>query len=86
MRAMDSQGRTKKRTASVAVTSSVSVDGKVLVSRKVAAHMLSISIRAVDYLIATRRLSTRRIGSRVVIPIEEIRRFARSDHPERMAS
>src|SRR6266567_5399822 len=47
--------------------------------------MLSISIRGVDYLIATKRLSTRRIANRVLIPIEEIRKFARSDHPERTA-
>jgi hypothetical protein len=39
----------------------------------------------VDYYIATKRLSTRRIANRVLIPIEEIRKFARSDHPERMA-
>lgn len=63
----------------------VQLDGKVLVGRKVAGHMLSISIRAVDYLIATKKLATRRIGTRVMIPVEEIRRFARSDHPERMA-
>jgi hypothetical protein len=60
-------------------------DAKLLVSREETAQMLSISIRGVDYLIATKRLSTRRIGTRVLIPIEDVRRFARSDHPERMA-
>ena len=60
-------------------------DAKLLVSREEAAQMLSISIRGVDYLIATKRLSTRRIGTRVLIPMEDVRRFARSDHPERMA-
>ena len=60
-------------------------DAKLLVSREEAAQMLSISIRAVDYLVATKRLSTRRIGTRVLIPMEDVRRFARSDHPERMA-
>jgi hypothetical protein len=54
------------------------------VSRKVAAEMLSISVRGVDYLIAARRLSPRRIANRVLLPVEEIRKFARSDHPERM--
>jgi hypothetical protein len=38
-----------------------------------------------DYFIATKQLSTRRIGTRVLIPIEDVRKFARSDHPERMA-
>jgi hypothetical protein len=47
--------------------------------------MLSISVRAIDYLIATKRLSTRRIGTRVLVPVENVRKFARSDHPERMA-
>jgi hypothetical protein len=40
---------------------------------------------SLDYLIATKRLTTRRIGTRVFIPIEDVRRFARSDHLERLA-
>jgi hypothetical protein len=63
----------------------IAPEDKVLVSRKAAAAMLSISIRGVDYMIAAKRLSTRRIANRVLIPVDEIRRFARSDHPERMA-
>ena len=47
--------------------------------------MLLISVRGVDYLIATKRLSTRRIGTTVLIPIEDVRKFARADHPDRMA-
>jgi hypothetical protein len=61
------------------------LDGKVLVSRKMAAEMLTISIRKVDYMIADGRLLTRRIDNRVLIPIEEIRKFARFDHPRRKA-
>jgi excisionase family DNA binding protein len=56
-----------------------------LVSREEAAQMISISVRGVDYLIATKRLSTRRMGTRVLIPTDDIRKFARSDHPERLA-
>ena len=63
----------------------VPLDQKLLVSRKVAAEMLTISIRKVDYMIADGRLLTRRIDNRVLIPIEEIRKFARSDHSRRMA-
>ena len=33
----------------------------------------------------TRQLSIRRIGARALIPIENVRRFARFDHPERIA-
>jgi excisionase family DNA binding protein len=58
---------------------------KLLVSQKEAAQLLSISRRSVEYLVATKKLSTRRIGARALIPIEDVRKFARSDHPERMA-
>jgi hypothetical protein len=52
-----------------------------LVGRKQAAHMLGISVRALDYLIAGRKLTTRRIGSRVLLSVSELRRFASADHP-----
>ena len=58
---------------------------KLLVSREEAAQLLSISVRGVDYLIATKRLFTRRSGTRVLIPIEDVRKFAGSDHPDRLA-
>jgi excisionase family DNA binding protein len=58
---------------------------KLLVSQEEAAQILSISKRSVEYLIATRHLPARRIGTRALIPIEEVRRFARFDHPERTA-
>jgi excisionase family DNA binding protein len=58
---------------------------KLLVSQDEAAQLLSISKRSVEYLVATRQLSTRRIGARSLIPIEEVRKYARFDHPERLA-
>lgn len=58
---------------------------KLLVSRNVAAEMLSISVRGLDYLVATKRILTRRIANRVLIPVAEVRKFAQCDHPERMA-
>jgi excisionase family DNA binding protein len=66
-------------------TVEMSPKDKLLVSRGEVAHLLSISERSVDYLVATKRLSARRIGARVLIPMEEVRRFSRSDHPESMA-
>jgi hypothetical protein len=66
-------------------TASLSPDAKLLVSRKMAAEMLTISIRKVDYMIADGRLLTRRIDNRVLIPVEEIHKFARSDHARRKA-
>lgn len=58
---------------------------KLLVGRLEAAQMLSISSRAVDYLIAQKQLTYRRIGSRVLIPVADLKRFSRADHPERLA-
>jgi excisionase family DNA binding protein len=61
-------------------------DDKLLVSRREAAALLSISERAVDYLIASKLLKTKRIGSRVLIPTQDLRRFATADHPRSLAS
>ena len=38
------------------------------------------------YLVATRRLPTRRIGGRVLIPVVELRKYARGDHPEHIVT
>jgi excisionase family DNA binding protein len=55
---------------------------RLLHPKKEAAYLLGISVRALDYLIADKKLSTRRIGKRVLIPATELHRFIRSDHPE----
>ena len=78
MRAMN--GTHKKAPARV----TVAADAKLLVSRDEAAQLLSISQRGLDYLIANRRLPTRRIGGRVLIPVADLRKYARGDHPERI--
>ena len=57
---------------------------KLLYSRQNAAEALSLSVRSIDYLITTRRLPMRRVGGKVMIPASAIRRFADSDHPERL--
>jgi excisionase family DNA binding protein len=75
-------GLPRKAPASV----TVAPKDKLLVSQDEAAQLLSISRRSVEYLVASRRLSIRRIGTRALIPIEDVRRFARADHPEHMAS
>lgn len=61
-------------------------DAKLLVSRVEAAQLLSISVRGIDYLIATRRLPTRRIGGRILIPVTDLRKYVHGDHPERIVS
>jgi excisionase family DNA binding protein len=64
---------------------SLSPEEKLLVGREEAAEMLSISRRAIDYLVAQKQLSFRRIGSRVLIPVSDLKRFSRADHPQRLA-
>jgi excisionase family DNA binding protein len=63
---------------------SVRAEDKLLLSRQEAAALLSISQRSLDYLIANKVLTVRRIGSRVLIPVRDLQRFARADHPQRL--
>ncbi len=77
----DVNARGKKPPMNALVASSQ----KLLVGRREAADLLSISARAVDYLVANKQLSTRRIGARVLIPLSDLQRFVRADHPNRLA-
>jgi excisionase family DNA binding protein len=52
---------------------------KVLVDKKQAAEMLSISVRLVERLIRRRELDVRRIGHRVLITMKSITEFAARD-------
>jgi hypothetical protein len=52
----------------------------ILVSKKVAAAALSLCVRTVDNLIATKQLPSRRIGKRVLIAYVALVAFARRDH------
>jgi hypothetical protein len=68
------------------VSAAVYTERRLLVGRREAATMLSISQRSLDYLIANKQLSTRRIGTRVLIAVVDLQRYARSDHPKPLAS
>lgn len=59
---------------------------KLLYSRRDAAEALSLSVRSVDYLITTGRLTCRKVGGKILIPAGAVRRFAREDHPEPVRS
>jgi excisionase family DNA binding protein len=54
---------------------------KLAVSRFEAARLLSISLRTLDSLLARGELRGRRVGRRIIFPIEELQRFLRKDHP-----
>jgi excisionase family DNA binding protein len=55
---------------------------RLLYDRKEAAKQLSICVRSLDYLIAGKRLETRRIGSKVLIPRAALVKFASANHYE----
>lgn len=57
-------------------------DVRLLYDRRSAARQLSISVRALDYLIAAKQLRTRRIGKRVLVPRSELVRYASGNHYE----
>jgi excisionase family DNA binding protein len=59
---------------------------KLLVSREEAAELVSLSIRSIDYLLASKELPFRKIGTRTMIPLSALQAFARMHHPERIAS
>ena len=52
----------------------------ILVSKRDAARLLSLSLRTIDNLIAKRELLARRVGRRVLIERRTLEQFARRDH------
>ncbi|MBZ5643433.1 MAG: helix-turn-helix domain-containing protein [Acidobacteriia bacterium] len=54
---------------------------KLAVSRFEAAKMLSISLRTLDSLLARGELRGKRVGRRILFPLEELYRFLKRDHP-----
>jgi excisionase family DNA binding protein len=59
---------------------------KLLHSKTEAAHMLNVSLRTIDNLIAFKELPVRRIRRRVLIPRSALVSFARADHHRRKAA
>ena len=53
---------------------------RILITRKEAARLLSLSLRSLDNLIFYKELPTRRVGRRVLIPRRALEEFARRDH------
>ncbi len=53
----------------------------ILIDKKTAARMLSISTRTIDNLIAAKRLLVRRIGRRSLVVRSSLEQLARHDTP-----
>ncbi len=55
-------------------------DDRILVNKREAARLLSISVTSLDYLIRQRELVIRRLGRRTLVSVESLRDYARADH------
>ena len=55
---------------------------RLLVGKREAAIMLSVSVRTVSNLLRMKSLASRRIGRRSLITMQSLRAFIRQDHPE----
>jgi hypothetical protein len=53
---------------------------KLLYDRKSAAYSLSISIRSLDYALASGMFETRRIGRKTLITAGSLKRYAAANH------
>lgn len=58
------------------------MESRMLYDRKTAAQQLSISVRSLDYMLASRQFETRRIGKKVLITHASLVRFAQGNHYE----
>ena len=56
---------------------------RILVGKREAAAMLSVSMRTIDNLIYVKALPVRRVGKRVLFRRTDLERFATSDHETR---
>ncbi len=59
---------------------------RILYDRKNAAFALSISVRSYDYLVASKKIQTRRLGKKIMVTHGELMRFAQGNHFESVAS
>ncbi len=53
---------------------------RLLVTKREASRLLSISARNLEYRISQKQFQVRRVGRRVLIPMKEVRRFALQNH------
>jgi excisionase family DNA binding protein len=59
----------------------MNLDDDAFLDRQGAANWLRISLRTLDFYLATKRLPVRRIGRRVLIQRRDIEKFAARDQP-----
>jgi len=57
------------------------MNDRLLVSKREAASLLSVSVRTIENLIAAKRLVARKLGRRTLIPRSALEQFIRRDTP-----
>jgi hypothetical protein len=62
------------------------METRLLYDRKTAALLLSISVRSLDYIIASKGLDTRRIGRKVLVTHASLVQYAKGNHFEAITS
>ena len=60
----------------------MNAENKILIDRKEAAARLSVSLRTLDTLVASRLLPVKRVGRRVLIHVGDLEKFATRSHPD----
>jgi len=60
------------------------VGQQIAMTKQEAAHMLGVSLRTIDRLIALKELQVRRLGRRVLIPRSALESLMHRDHPTRI--
>lgn len=50
---------------------------KLKYNKKEAAYALGVSVRTIEHLLANKKLRTHKVGAKVLIPAEDIRRIAK---------
>ncbi len=63
------------------ITTPEATNESIAVNKQEAAHMLGVSLRTIERLIALKELQVRRLGRRVLIPRTSLENFLRRDHP-----
>ncbi len=56
------------------------MESRLLYDRKEAARQLSISVRSLDYIIASKAVVTRRIGRKVLVTHASLIQYAKGNH------
>jgi excisionase family DNA binding protein len=73
-------GNPLQHSAATEMASIVPAHSKLMYSKSETAQMLSISIRTVENLMMNGQLAFRKVGKRVLVPVQTLIQFTKRDH------